>query len=245
MTVSFVGEGTAVTNATFPYATATLTPGLPASIADGDVLLAVAVGNAGDNLTSPPTVTAPSGWVFLGSIFPDRSGSPRDPFMAAWVKPYATGDSAPTFTFPSSFLGDFRRCASMRIAGYRGILRPILASNVTTDTTNISGTLTPSAPTLTRTATPFAIAMDTSTAISVSTANGYTTTMDASHPTMGTNRGLVLVDLAGQSAGVAAMPTFGLAGGGNGNGAISFALAFERHGWRLGALGFGPRSSGF
>lgn len=81
--VSFVGVGTRFVNTNGP-----VTPGIPAGVVDGDLLIGVVeIHSSLRTYTSPP-----AGWTYLGSI--TNSGGPSLHYH--W-KAYASGDTDPTF----------------------------------------------------------------------------------------------------------------------------------------------------
>jgi hypothetical protein len=155
LSVTFVAVGTEDAS----YTTGSAVPGIPPGLSTGDFMVAIATGKAGDNPASVPTVTAPAGWVLLGSALADVSGTPRDLAAYVWLKRYTAGETAGTFTFPSSFLGVFNRSWRIIIGGYTGIISPGLISNVETSasTTTTPYPFEPDGPVTRRRGTVFAV----------------------------------------------------------------------------------------
>lgn len=160
MTATYLGAGSAHTSTS----DGTATPTLPTGLSSGHFCIAFATGGPGDDLTGPPTVSAPDGWDLIGATFIDNPISVRDLYLAAWLHRYIPGEGTPTFVFPSSFIGSSSRGYGIVVTGWSGIVSAELAGTVVDGGGDSLGSgWEPPTSTASRTATHFQLVAHTAT----------------------------------------------------------------------------------
>lgn len=92
MAVSFVASGAAGIQTV--AGNLSITPGLPAGVAEGDLLVASVLVRMAS--TTDPAVSTPAGWTFLGGAFDTGGGS--GVAIRTYVRSWTSGVTAPNFT---------------------------------------------------------------------------------------------------------------------------------------------------
>lgn len=124
----FINVGTAVVSANSVANPTTFSPGIPASMATGDVMLCVTTSRS-----NSATVATPSGWtVFPG--FPVQSGTASGGTIYVFYRRWVSGDAAPSVSWSGVATGTSGDSCMAQIAGYRYVDWDV------TDATVVKGT---------------------------------------------------------------------------------------------------------
>lgn len=125
---AFINVGTAVVSANSVANPTTFSPGIPASMATGDLMLCITTSRS-----NSATVAAPSGWtVFPG--FPVQSGTASGGTIYVFYRWWVSGDAAPSVSWSGVTTGTSGDSCMAQIAGYRYVDSDI------TDATVVKGT---------------------------------------------------------------------------------------------------------